>query len=230
MTKTEVRLLNTIHALALDRILFLCEHYKDKGYVTPSELSSFLSLVDDYQTSGGNSSLVNCAKSAVINLINTSVYTPNEYRLAMGMNKIINPLDARMEVEKMFTYVDMDFLNTRYSPSFDVQQSRILDSQAQCNATIMERLRYETQCKQTCCVPSYEFNDAVRNVYENMQAFYADNVQIETMSKAIDSFKVKKHYTIYDLDRLIFPEDPIRDWVEKRTKEIEKKFSWADSL
>lgn len=85
----------------------------------------------------------------------------------------------------MFTYVDMDFLNTRYSPSFDVQQSRILDSQAQCNATIMERLRYETQCKQTCCVPSYEFNDAVRNVYENMQAFYADNVQIETMSKAI---------------------------------------------
>ena len=147
MTKTEVRLLNTIHALALDRILFLCEHYKDKGYVTPSELSSFLSLVDDYQTSGGNSSLVNCAKSAVINLINTSVYTPNEYRLAMGMNKIINPLDARMEVEKMFTYVDMDFLNTRYSPSFDVQQSRILDSQAQCNATIMERLRYEMQCK-----------------------------------------------------------------------------------
>lgn len=94
----------------------------------------------------------------------------------------------------------------------------------------MERLRYEMQCKQTCCAPSYEFNDAVRNVYENMQAFYADNVQIETMSKAIDSFKVKKHYTIYDLDRLIFPEDPIRDWVEKRTKEIEKKFSWADSL
>lgn len=125
-------LLNTTHALALDRILFLCEHYKDKGYVTPSELSLFLSLVDDYQVSGGNSSLVNCAKSAVINLINTSVYTPNEYRLAMGMNKIINPLDARME-----------------------------------------RLRYETQCKQTCCVPSYEFNDAARNVYENMQALYA---------------------------------------------------------
>lgn len=42
MTKTELRLLNTIHALALDRILFLCERYKDKGYVTPYELSSFL--------------------------------------------------------------------------------------------------------------------------------------------------------------------------------------------
>ncbi len=148
----------------------------------------------------------------------------------MDMNKIINPLDARMEVEKMFTYVDMDFLNTRYSPSFDIQQSRILDSQVQCNSARMEMLRYETQCKQTCCVPSYEFNDAARNVYENINALYADNVRVETMNKAIDSFKVKKRLTIYDLDRLIFPEDPIRDWVEMKTKEIEKKFSLADSL
>lgn len=224
------KLLDTIHALALDRILFLCKHYKDKGYVTPSELSSFLSLVDDYKTSGGNSSLVNYAKSEVLKLINMNAYTPNEYRLAMGMNEVINPLNTRMEVQRVFSFLD---LNGHYEVTTSLvnqQQSRILDSQVQCDAARMERLRYETQCKQTCCIPSYEFDDAARNVYENMQALYADNIQVETICKAVDSLKVKKHYTIYDLDRLIFPEDPIRDWVEKRTKEIEKKFSWADNL
>lgn len=225
-------LLNAIHALALDRILFLCKHYKDKGYVTPSELSSFLSLVDDYKTSGGNSSLVNCAKSEVLKLINMNAYTPNEYRLAMGMNEVTNPLDTRMEVQRVFTFQDLDGHYEVTTSLLNQQQSRVLDSQVQCDAARMEMLRYETQCKQTCAAGTYgiTFNEAARNLYENIQALYADNVQIETMRKSIDSFKVKKRYTIYDLDRLIFPEDPIRDWVEKRTKEIEKKFAWADNL
>lgn len=49
--------------------------------------------------------------------------------------------------------------------------------------------------------------------------------------RAINQFgKTKPRLTIYDLDRLIFPEDPIRDWVTKRVAEIEKKFAWADQL
>jgi len=42
--------------------------------------------------------------------------------------------------------------------------------------------------------------------------------------------KPKKKLTIYDLDQLIFPFDPIRDWVEKKTKEINKKYAWAEEL
>ena len=56
---------------------------------------------------------------------------------------------------------------------------------------------------------------------------YADN-------KPIDSFYTseasKKRYTIYDLDRFIFPEDPIRDWVERKVAEINKKYAWVDKL
>lgn len=40
----------------------------------------------------------------------------------------------------------------------------------------------------------------------------------------------KKQYTIYDLDRFIFPEDPIRDWVERKVAEINKKYAWIDQL
>ena len=42
--------------------------------------------------------------------------------------------------------------------------------------------------------------------------------------------KPKKKLTIYDLNQLIFPFDPIRDWVEKKTKEINKKYAWAEAL
>lgn len=57
--------------------------------------------------------------------------------------------------------------------------------------------------------------------------FYADNKPIASL----DSLqKPKKHYTIYDLDKFIFPEDPIRDWVERKVAEINKKYAWIDQL
>lgn len=35
---------------------------------------------------------------------------------------------------------------------------------------------------------------------------------------------------VYDLDRILFPNDPIRDWVEKKEKDIEEKFKWLDEV
>lgn len=44
----------------------------------------------------------------------------------------------------------------------------------------------------------------------------------------------KKRLTIYDLDKLIFPNDPIRDYIEAEIAKIEEKyknmFSWVDDL
>ena len=44
----------------------------------------------------------------------------------------------------------------------------------------------------------------------------------------------KKTLTIYDLDKLIFPNDPIRDYIEAEIAKIEEKyknmFSWVDDL
>lgn len=36
--------------------------------------------------------------------------------------------------------------------------------------------------------------------------------------------------SIYDLDKIIFPCDPIRDWTEKKCKEIEEKYKWLDEV
>ena len=40
----------------------------------------------------------------------------------------------------------------------------------------------------------------------------------------------KKKLTIYDLARLIFPDDPIRDYVEKKVVEIEERYRWIDEF
>lgn len=69
--------------------------------------------------------------------------------------------------------------------------------------------------------------EAQCNAVSRNYTLYADN-------KPIDSFYTsemsKKRYTIYDLDRFIFPEDPIRDWVERKVAEINKKYAWVDQL
>lgn len=66
--------------------------------------------------------------------------------------------------------------------------------------------------------------EAQRNICQYFGGtLYADN-------KPIASEAPKKRYTIYDLDRFIFPEDPIRDWVERKVTEINKKYSWVDQL
>lgn len=80
----------------------------------------------------------------------------------------------------------------------------------------------------------------------DMTILYADNQPIQIVSplelarqqqmqamyqQTVCAFKkYKPRLTIYDLDKLIFPDDPIRDWVEKKTAEINKKFAWADEL
>lgn len=35
---------------------------------------------------------------------------------------------------------------------------------------------------------------------------------------------------IFDLDRFVFPENPIREWSERTAKEIEEKFKWVDEV
>lgn len=75
-----------------------------------------------------------------------------------------------------------------------------------------------------CCDTMY---DSMCNSISAPQfdKFYADNAPVESMLQA------KSHKTtIFDLDRLIFPEDPIRDWVEKKVSEINAKYAWADKI
>lgn len=61
--------------------------------------------------------------------------------------------------------------------------------------------------------------------------YYADNVPYFGLNEdCIVETPKKKKLTIYDLARLIFPDDPIRDYVEKKVAEIEERYRWIDEF
>lgn len=93
----------------------------------------------------------------------------------------------------------------------------------QCQASYLETLRYSAQAKQTNLYPAIsrmeneKIADQLHHVMTGAlccSTLYSDNVPIEITTEK------KKTETIFDLDRLMFPDDPIRDWVEKKTHEI----------
>lgn len=50
------------------------------------------------------------------------------------------------------------------------------------------------------------------------------------LSVEICQYNPKKKITIKELDRLIFPIDPIRDWVESEVERISKKYAWLNEV
>lgn len=99
--------------------------------------------------------------------------------------------------------LDFCFMNGIFSAD-EIRNSYV---RLQGQSTINEINRNIDSMLQTS-VPYYGLNEECVNVYG----------------------KPKKKLTIYDLDRLIFPFDPIRDWVEKEVKRINEKYSWAEAL
>lgn len=60
---------------------------------------------------------------------------------------------------------------------------------------------------------------------------YADNIPYFGLNEdLVVKTPKKKKLTIYDLARLIFPDDPIRDYVEKKVTEIEERYRWIDEF
>ena len=61
--------------------------------------------------------------------------------------------------------------------------------------------------------------------------YYADNVPYYGLNEdCVVEVPKKKKLTIYDLARLVFPDDPIRDYVEKKVAEIEERYGWIDAF
>lgn len=61
--------------------------------------------------------------------------------------------------------------------------------------------------------------------------YYADNVPYYGLNEdCVVGVPAKKKPTIYDLARLVFPDDPIRDYVEKKVAEIEERYRWIDAF
>lgn len=111
------------------------------------------------------------------------------------------------------TFIDSCYMNGCCS----IDETRNSYLRLQCQSTINEINRNMLSMLQsnvysrtanTMAIPYYGLNKECINVYG----------------------KPKKKLTIYDLDRLIFPFDPIRDWVEKEVKRINEKYAWAEAL
>lgn len=43
-------------------------------------------------------------------------------------------------------------------------------------------------------------------------------------------YKKEKRLTIEELDLLLFPNNPIRDWIKKEIKRIEEKYKWIEEI
>lgn len=73
------------------------------------------------------------------------------------------------------------------------------------------------------------FNRLNHSIYNTI--YCADNVPYYGLNEdCIVEVPAKKKLTIYDLARLVFPDDPIRDYVEKKVAEIENKYAWVDKF
>ena len=96
-----------------------------------------------------------------------------------------------------------------------------------CQASLDSVLRAQ-QSKLNACIAN-GFNRLNHSICNTI--YYADNVPYYGLNEdlVIEEPK-KKKLTIYDLARLVFPDDPIRDYVEKKVAEIENKYAWADKI
>lgn len=125
-----------------------------------------------------------------------------------------------------------------YGPAYCNGWNPIIPNMMFCNPMFYygvhtSALNTATSMTQDTCAGLQTANQQITNMHSSFDIKYLENAYfIQTaFDRAINQFgKTKPHLTIYDLDRLIFPEDPIRDWVTKQVAEIEKKFAWADQL
>lgn len=95
--------------------------------------------------------------------------------------------------------------------------------QAQINASLRMQ-----QSKLNACIAT-RFNELSYGIDTTL--YYADNVPYFGLNEdCVVETPKKKKLTIYDLARLIFPDDPIRDYVEKKVAEIEERYRWIDEF
>ena len=96
-----------------------------------------------------------------------------------------------------------------------------------CQASRDSMLRMQ-QSKLNACITT-RFNEFRCGIDTTL--YYADNILYYGLNEdlVIEEPK-KKKLTIYDLARFIFPDDLIRDYVEKKVAEIEERYRWIDEF
>lgn len=55
-------------------------------------------------------------------------------------------------------------------------------------------------------------------------------VTFNSLDSRMNKYCSKKESWIEKMDKLIFPNDPIRDWVENEVERISRKYAWTDQF
>lgn len=95
-----------------------------------------------------------------------------------------------------------------------------------CQASQDSILRMQ-QSKLNACIAT-RFNELSYDIDTTL--YYTDNIPYYGLNENCVVETPKKKLTIYDLARLVFPDDPIRDYVEKKVAEIEERYRWIDAF
>lgn len=111
-----------------------------------------------------------------------------------------------------------------------------------CQASLDSMLRMQQKIQQASLdsvlrAQQSKLNACIANGFNTLNygvcttLYYADNIPYYGLNEdlVIEEPK-KKKLTIYDLARLVFPDDPIRDYVEKKVAEIEERYRWIDEF
>ena len=120
-----------------------------------------------------------------------------------------------------------------YNPNCDVLCSSDMCQASQDSILKMQQAQIDASLRiQQSRLNSYilnGFNKLNHSICDTI--FYTDNVPYYGLNEecVVESPK-KKKLTIYDLARLVFPDDPIRDYVEKKVAEIEERYRWIDEF
>lgn len=102
----------------------------------------------------------------------------------------------------------------------------ILRMQQKTQQASLDSVLRAQQSKLNACIAN-GFNKLNYSIYTTL--YYADNIPYYGLNEdCVVEVPAKKKLTIYDLARLVFPDDPIRDYVEKKVAEIEERYRWID--
>lgn len=124
---------------------------------------------------------------------------------------------------------------TIYSPQQCVcqsYQSAINEQVAQMNMSARLQMLQLEQCIQSQ-IP-YD-NLPIHKIY-TPGGYYAGGggsgfcIRFNSLDSRMNECCSKKESWIEKMDKLIFPNDPIRDWVENEVERISRKYAWTDQI
>ena len=118
-------------------------------------------------------------------------------------------------------------LNSCCSDMCQASLDSILRMQQKAQQASLDSVLRAQQSKLNACIAN-GFNTLNYSIGTTL--YYADNVPYYGLNENCVVETPKKKLTIYDLARLVFPDDPIRDYVEKKVAEIEERYRWIDEF